>query len=460
MRIDEVYLREVGPFDEAHIVFPPGRDPERADTYLLVGPNGTGKSTVLEAIASTLASGALIERADAPETMLREPGREARRMRSGSSAAYLVSETSVLALARPDDERSRWPDFRAGQDELYLSARVSNGLRLFSRTNHESGVLSYAWAASRFAPGWAHRRTFDFAAFAYSGSRTLSSGRVPSLREPSHSPFENSLAFKDVDHTQRLAEWFMYQEVRRLRAKDAGQHERAQVLGATSARVAEIVSEIIGEPFALVIADDDLGVLARVGDRAIDLDLLPDGLKSILSWTADLLMRLSRIPWVDDLPIDRREFLLLLDEIDLHLHPEWQRRVLPIVQRVFPRAQIVASTHSPFVVASARDAHVVSLERRGQAAVVAGVRSSPEGSSYATIIEELFGVHSEYDVEIEASLRRLRDAKEALLSGQTNDRGPFDREVEVLQTRSEELAKLAGFEVRQVERQLAMRGRA
>jgi hypothetical protein len=50
-----------------------------------------------------------------------------------------------------------------------------------------------------------------------------------------------------------------------------------------------------------------------------------------------------------------------LDEVDIHLHPEWQWKVLPFVQRLFPNSQIFASTHSPFVVSSSNGAWIHPL---------------------------------------------------------------------------------------------------
>jgi ABC-type dipeptide/oligopeptide/nickel transport system ATPase component len=54
MRIDSLYLKDIGPFEEVTIDFPAGTNPELADVYLLTGENGCGKSTVLYAIASLL----------------------------------------------------------------------------------------------------------------------------------------------------------------------------------------------------------------------------------------------------------------------------------------------------------------------------------------------------------------------------------------------------------------------
>ncbi|MBK7937436.1 MAG: ATP-binding protein [Lewinellaceae bacterium] len=51
--------------------------------------------------------------------------------------------------------------------------------------------------------------------------------------------------------------------------------------------------------------------------------------------------------WENDTPVFERNFILFLDEIEVHLHPAWQRKILPAVQKLFPNAQIFISTHSP-----------------------------------------------------------------------------------------------------------------
>src|SRR5262249_28051403 len=58
MQIETLLLRDVGPFDDVRIEFPVGTDPGLADVYLLTGPNGTGKSTILYALASVIGGGA------------------------------------------------------------------------------------------------------------------------------------------------------------------------------------------------------------------------------------------------------------------------------------------------------------------------------------------------------------------------------------------------------------------
>jgi predicted ATP-binding protein involved in virulence len=78
---------------------------------------------------------------------------------------------------------------------------------------------------------------------------------------------------------------------------------------------------------------------------------------------ADLSLRLETIPWVNTGDVFLQPLILLLDEVDIHLHPKWQRLILPAVQKLLPNAQIFASTHSPFVVGSVKDAWIYRLPR-------------------------------------------------------------------------------------------------
>ncbi len=71
-------------------------------------------------------------------------------------------------------------------------------------------------------------------------------------------------------------------------------------------------------------------VKIKINNDELEFDLLPDGLKSIISWIADFLILLDRVPWKDDMDILDRNLILFLDEIEVHLHPAWQRKILPV----------------------------------------------------------------------------------------------------------------------------------
>jgi len=250
--------------------------------------------------------------------------------------------------------------------------------------------------------------------------------------------------------------WIVIQQFKQFKAQKAGRTVRAEQLGQMVQETERLIGRIIGDDdFRFITSDEDNEVRARWNGRTIGLDLLPDGLKSIASWITDLSMRLDRIPWIDDLPVLQRSFLLLLDEVDIHLHPTWQRKVLPFVQQMFPNAQIIATTHSPFVVASVTDAHIVTFALKDGVSTVGHVAPSQIGVSYSAVLRSIFGIDSEFDMATEGDFRKLHEAKARLLSGEPGARAEVDRVAAELANRSEEVKELVALELAQLKRQLA-----
>ena len=83
------------------------------------------------------------------------------------------------------------------------------------------------------------------------------------------------------------------------------------------------------------------------------VDDLSDGFRSILSMVADLSYRMVRLnPQLGEQAVLETPGLVLIDEIDMHLHPLWQQTVLLDMQRAFPKVQFIVTTHSPQVLSS------------------------------------------------------------------------------------------------------------
>src|ERR1044071_1946114 len=84
---------------------------------------------------------------------------------------------------------------------------------------------------------------------------------------------------------------------------------------------------------------------------------------AVYSWVGVLLRRLFQVYSDDPESIRNSRALVLVDEIDLHLHPAWQRQILPLIRRHFPNVQLIASTHSPLVVGSVPEGCLIQLQR-------------------------------------------------------------------------------------------------
>ena len=96
------------------------------------------------------------------------------------------------------------------------------------------------------------------------------------------------------------------------------------------------------------------------GTSTLPVRLLSDGERGVLAMVLDLTRRLAQAnPTMED-PASEAEAVVLIDEIELHLHPKWQRQIVHKLKKTFPRCQFIATTHSPQVVASV-EPHQVHL---------------------------------------------------------------------------------------------------
>jgi predicted ATP-binding protein involved in virulence len=90
-------------------------------------------------------------------------------------------------------------------------------------------------------------------------------------------------------------------------------------------------------------------VIEKAG-TVLDVRQLSDGERGILSMVLDLARRLSQANEGASDPLIEGRAVVLIDEIDLHLHPKWQRQIVHNLRAAFPRCQFIATTHSPQVI--------------------------------------------------------------------------------------------------------------
>lgn len=88
------------------------------------------------------------------------------------------------------------------------------------------------------------------------------------------------------------------------------------------------------------------------------------GYQSMLSWVIDLCKRMFERYPASENPL-QEEAIVLVDEIDLHLHPAWQRDIISFLSKVFPNVQFIVTTHSPLVVQSMNEVNLYVLHREG-----------------------------------------------------------------------------------------------
>ena len=111
----------------------------------------------------------------------------------------------------------------------------------------------------------------------------------------------------------------------------------------------------------LRVQEQPLRLLVDKAGVALDLSQLSDGERSFLAMICDLGRRLALAnPLLDD-PLHGAG-VVLIDELELHLHPTWQREVSEKLRNTFPNIQFIATTHSPFVIQALHPGELINLD--------------------------------------------------------------------------------------------------
>ena len=337
MKLASLSLAHCGGFDQLDIAFEP-------DVTLIAGVNGVGKSTVLHALA------VLLSRA-MPEFT---PSRSAPIYFNdddihGDKASLEVSaclqldgqsiNAGVQRLRSADEKGDRFILLRQAE-----SATVAADFADVLNARTLTGDLEAGMKETRTALASLKIAAHPPLAVYFTPKRQLR-GQPRSL--PEARPFDVSMAFSRALHDREIElrefmYWFRTQE----KLGTAEEPRRLKVLDA----LREVVCSIVPEFTNLRIQEHPrLGFVVDKRGQPFFLHQLSDGERGLLALVFDLTRRLAIANPDSDNPISEGVALVLIDEIELHLHPKWQRDVMIRLPTIFNSCQFVITTHSPQV---------------------------------------------------------------------------------------------------------------
>ncbi|MDA1580530.1 AAA family ATPase [Bacillus cereus group sp. TH228LC] len=191
-------------------------------------------------------------------------------------------------------------------------------------------------------------------------------------------------------------------------------------------------------------------VISKNGHR-LELNQLSDGEKSTLAMIGDLARRLALANPLLEKPL-RGQGIVFIDEIELHLHPAWQRKIIQRLENVFPNIQFIISTHSPQVLGEIQSAKVYLIsELMNENSFSAVQVDNTFGKDSNLILEEYMGASSKNELiknQIEylyknISINDLEKAKDLLaeLSNIIGNTDPNLIKAEMIIKRKENLKK-------------------
>lgn len=384
MYLDSLRLANFGKFREAHVRFlHPGRAtaspdlprPQWPNLNLILGLNGAGKSTLLKAIALAATDQSAAPDATGKMGWIRRPAaapglRASAPLEAVIEASFVAPGRGKVAAAAALLKRATIAE-QGGKEVFHAAPTPAR-----ASATPEQKLLLVGYGATR--------RVEDTAAF-HAARRSAS---APENR--SHGLFHEAHALTP------LAAWL------------------PQVQRDHPARFAQ-VQTVLNR--LLAPAGCRFAGALEAGDYVFERDGLPvpfaalsDGIRALLGWVGDLLAHLAA-QYPAPASLATAPAVVMVDEVDLHLHPEWQRQLLPLLARTLPKLQLLVTTHSPLVVGSVEWMNLILVqpgpEATGEAVRV--VRPVHGLDADQVLLTEFFGLSSTRAPAKEQRLGRLTE---------------------------------------------------
>ena len=157
-------------------------------------------------------------------------------------------------------------------------------------------------------------------------------------------------------------------------------------------------------------------------------------MSSILGWVGTMLQRMYEIHRNAEHP-ELEPALVLVDELDAHLHPEWQQRVVGLIRECFPKLQIIATSHSPLVVAGMKASEIIIARRNPDDPTKVLVEQAPlefEGMRADQVLTSpAFGLTSTRGEQVAVDIKRYNELRQRADARGTDG----NRELELLRRR-------------------------
>ena len=346
MIVTELHLANVRGLEKAPFSFQPGMN-------LLVGVNGAGKSTALDALRVLLSRvvQGLSSAKVAPEGFERSDRMDGRDFLSARLVGE-IGETPFAYLIHRTFEETAADTSQTGQ----VRGQTHDTPDRAEWVAAEPGAPSDRVAVRRAAKAWG-----GVPLAVYFGP-----ARSVIERERGDSgAYSRALRSRPL-RLREFAEWWRRTEVliSEYEAEERTEEAQRRRLLLDSLEVG-VGAFLAGRYRNLRAVGTDATLVLDRGEMTLDISQLSDGERGVLALVLDLTRRLALAnPTLDD-PAREGQAVVLIDEIDLHLHPGWQREIVSRLQQAFPRCQFICTTHSPHAISEVHPNGVQYLVRDG-----------------------------------------------------------------------------------------------
>jgi predicted ATP-binding protein involved in virulence len=350
MKINEITIKNFRGFEDFHAELNP-------DLTVFIGNNGSGKSAVLDAIS--IAAGTFFSGLDGvPGTSINKEDVTCKSFDMGTVIDLQYQYPSVItAKGEIDKEIVTWTRSLNTSTGRTTTADAKSIIAVAERcqtrlregdTNLILPVISYYGTGRLWAQKKEKRTNEQLMQF----SRL--SGYIDCLAAESNEKL--------------MLKWFEKMTIQQAQRQQASPELNA-------------VEQAVSRCFAGITGAQDVSTQFNLDTRSLDIlytnaegkkirvpmKNLSDGYKNTIGIIADIAYRMATLnPQLLDQVLTETPGIVLIDEIDLHLHPVWQQRIIGDLQALFPKVQLIVSTHAPSVISSVRRENMLVLSDQGQ----------------------------------------------------------------------------------------------
>lgn len=393
-QLDSMHLRNFRRFADLSIEFHP-------ELTVIVAENGGGKTALLDAIAIALTPLTEGLRLHKPRGI--DPT-DMRRVLASTGSMITVAPTALDATGLVDGLKTQWHRELAaldaktddrGADALAMRARgLRHDLQQFAERKQTAPPLLPLVAYYGTARLWRKGKPSD-----------------PTSKAPVDL-VEQTEGYRGALDTRttfsQVAAWleqFVREAQNEVTTGSPSPYRPQEILSAVRR-----ASDIVLEPSGWNRVDWDFvaaAVVAHHPERGrLPVGLLSDGVRNLVALVMDLAHRSVRLnPHLGAKACEESRGIVLIDEVDMHLHPSWQQTVLPLLRRAFPHVQLIVTTHSHLVVSTVKSESIRVLEPDGTV-TTPGMQVQGAESPYALAL--VFGVDSVAPLGIARDTSRLR----------------------------------------------------
>ncbi|WP_112193062.1 AAA family ATPase [Pseudomonas sp. LG1E9] len=378
MRLDQLHIQNFRCYEDVTFDFQPGFN-------LVVGVNGSGKTSLLQAVAASFfnisrclgQSEGLLSELDVRSTVLRFEDRYR------FERAYPITLTATGDLL----ELPTWEVSQVRQGHI---PNLDTAMAVYIADEINTSSSETPVELPLFAFYRANRRWISTDVSAESAI-----AEQPSRLAAYKNWYDASVSLKDFES------WFIGKTLERLQRMSRVQSTNpfGDELDWVNAALKFALPNANGIEYDLEIRS----LLVNLNDNTTLLfKNLSDGQRGMIALIADIARRMCLLnPQKGHTVLAETSGIVVIDELDIHLHPDWQRTIVSALKNAFPKIQFIAASHSPQIIGGLRPEEIMLLNN--------GDTSHPRvsyGLDSSRVLEEIMGV-SEREPEIEALLSEL-----------------------------------------------------